>query len=128
MGIDFKGLDNECGYETNEKGGKQGKCFYRFDLLPPSAMFKAAEVFKFGAEKYAIDNWKKIDSRTHLNHALIHAYAYLQDNTQDDHLGHFLARALMFVEMAIIEQQQPKEDSSINMQLVVDMLTGEDIQ
>ena len=38
--------------ETNKRGGKQSATPYAFHFLPPHAIFAAAEVAKYGAEKY----------------------------------------------------------------------------
>ena len=37
---------------TNEQGGRQSATPYAFHFLPPHAVFAAAEVAKYGAEKY----------------------------------------------------------------------------
>lgn len=83
----------------NEKGGKQSRTMYRVDLLPPQATLAVAAVLKHGADKYGEHNWHGIPVADHLNHALIHAFAYLAGDTQDDHLEHFACRALMGLEM-----------------------------
>jgi hypothetical protein len=54
-----------------------------------------AEVTQYGAERYARDNWRLIEEESHINHALIHIFAYQAGNTQDDHLEHAFCR-LMF--------------------------------
>lgn len=87
---------------TNEKGAKQSRVLYGFDLLDPSAMFEMTKVLKEGAEKYGVDNWKGISVRDHLNHMLIHAYAYLAGDKSDDHLSHLMCRA-MFAQAVDIE-------------------------
>lgn len=83
----------------NEKGGKQSDTPYGFHLIPPSAIFDAAQVLKYGADKYGETfenrNYTKIDSVSHLNHALQHIYAHLAGDKSDDHLGHAIVR-LMF--------------------------------
>jgi len=80
---------------VNEKGGKQSKSPYRFDLVDGKAMFRLAGVLAYGATRYAPNNWRLISLQDHLNHALQHLFAYLAGDTQDDHLGHALCR-LMF--------------------------------
>ncbi len=81
--------------EVNERGGKQSRASMRFDLLDAESMMKLAGICARGAEKYGVDNWRKIDTADHINHALAHMYAYLAGDRQDDHLGHALARSLM---------------------------------
>ncbi len=79
---------------TNEKGGGQSKVHYRLDLIDPKALFATAKVLKEGADKYGAENWRLIDIDDHLNHLLIHAYAYLAGDTSDEHLSHIVCRAL----------------------------------
>jgi hypothetical protein len=52
-----------------------------------------AKVLSEGAEKYGEQNWRKIDIPDHLNHLLMHTYAYLAGDTTDEHLSHILCRA-----------------------------------
>jgi hypothetical protein len=84
---------------TNEHGGKQASSPYRFDLMDPVAQFALAEVLATGAEKYGIDNWRRIDAQSHVNHLLQHVYAWLAGDTTDDHLSHAYARAMMALAM-----------------------------
>jgi hypothetical protein len=59
------------------------------------ALLALAHVLQVGADKYARDNWRKIPAEEHFNHMIIHALAWLKGDTQDDHLGHMLCRAMM---------------------------------
>jgi len=77
----------------NEAGGKQSHVPVRFDLIDAKAMFAMASVLHEGAEKYGADNWRKISVEDHLNHMIMHAYAYLSGDRSDDHLSHALCRA-----------------------------------
>ena len=54
-----------------------------------------AKVMKEGAERYEANNWRLIPEEEHINHALIHLLAYMKEDTQDDHYGHFLCRLMM---------------------------------
>lgn len=47
------GVQPDVPTETNAAGGKQSKTPYAFHFLPPRAVFAAAEVAKYGAEKYS---------------------------------------------------------------------------
>ncbi len=87
----------------NEHGGLQSKTQSRLDLVPPLALLHIGKIVQDGAIKYAIDNWRLIPPIEHLNHALIHAQAYLVGDREDDHAGHFACRALMFLETTITE-------------------------
>jgi hypothetical protein len=90
----IKGVASE---ETtiNEDGGKQARLEYRFDLIDAKALFELASVLYTGEEKYGKDNWRKIDTESHLNHAISHAYAFLAGDRQSNHLAHALCRCLM---------------------------------
>lgn len=46
------GVQPDVPTETNAQGGKQSRTPYAFHFLPPHAVFAAAEVAKYGAEKY----------------------------------------------------------------------------
>ncbi len=94
MTREIKGVGPEAETEVNQKGGKQSKVLYRFDLADPKAMFEMCKVLKEGADKYGDDeNWRRIPVREHLNHLLIHTYAYLAGDRSDEHLSHIMCRA-----------------------------------
>lgn len=105
-----EGVGKDAPTVVNDRGGKQSKVLYRFDLLNPAAMFEMTKVLKYGAEKYGADNWKDIDVRDHLNHMLIHTYAYLAGDTSDEHLSHIMCRA-MFAQAVAIEDSKATSDS-----------------
>jgi dATP/dGTP diphosphohydrolase len=78
---------------TNEHGGSQSDVDVRFDLIDAKAMFAMAGVLDHGAKKYGANNWRLIPVEDHLNHLLMHTFAYLAGDTTDDHLSHILCRA-----------------------------------
>lgn len=78
---------------TNDQGGSQSLIPVRFDLIDGKAMFEMAKVLHTGAEKYGEENWRHIPINDHLNHGIMHAYAYLAGDRTDEHLSHFLCRA-----------------------------------
>lgn len=82
---------------TNEQGGLQSKLEYRFDLIDTKAIFALANVLHHGEVEYGKDNWRKIDTESHLNHALSHIYAHLAGDTQDSHLSHGFCRLMMAI-------------------------------
>jgi hypothetical protein len=93
--IIVKGVGKDAETVVNEYGGKQSKVEYRFDLLDPLAMFEITKVLKEGFDKYGDDeNWRRISVKDHLNHLLIHVYAYLAGDRQDEHLSHAMCRAM----------------------------------
>ena len=85
--------------EVNGEGGGQSKVKFRFDLLDPYAMFALADVMRYGAERYAPDNWRLIDCDTHINHAVGHIYEYMK-NRDMEALTHAFARLMMAVATA----------------------------
>lgn len=93
------GVGPDTPTETNEQGGKQSKVPYRCDLLPPLALLDVAAVLCKGLEKYPVDNWRKIDVRDHVNHAMTHLLAYLAGDKQDRHLAHAACRVLFALEL-----------------------------
>ncbi len=88
---------------TNEKGGSQSHVPVRFDLIDAAALFEMAKVLHEGAVKYGEDNWRKIDVPDHLNHLIMHAYAYLSGDRTDEHLSHIMCRAT-FAQGVALEQ------------------------
>ena len=81
----------------NYNGGRQSKLDYRFDLIDTKAIFALANVLHTGEQEYGKDDWRKIDTEDHLNHALSHIYAYLAGDKQDNHLSHALCRCMMSI-------------------------------
>jgi hypothetical protein len=100
----YTGLAPDAPITENDQGGQQSKVEGRFDLIPPLAMFALAQIMEHGAQRYAPNNWRKISVDDHVNHGLMHLFAYLAGDTQDDHLGHALARAAMAKELEMVEK------------------------
>lgn len=92
--------------ETNERGGSQSKIPVRFDLIDAKAIFEMASVLHEGAEKYGEGNWRLIPVEDHLNHLIMHAYAYLAGDRTDDHLSHIMCRATFAQGVAIAEDEE----------------------
>lgn len=90
----------------NEKGGKQSHIPVRFDLIDGKALFAMAAVLHEGAEKYGANNWRKIDIEDHLNHLIMHAYAYLSGDRTDDHLSHIMCRAMFAQAVEITNEEK----------------------
>lgn len=101
---ELKGVGPDTDIEVNEIGAKQSRVPYRMDLMPPQATLAVANVLHSGAEKYGANNWHGIPVDDHLNHALVHMYAYLAGDKQDDHLEHAACRALMALEIKLREK------------------------
>lgn len=79
---------------VNSKGGKQHKVEGRFDLIPSKPLERVAIVLEQGAEKYGENNWHRIDSVDHINHAIAHLFKYLSGDRSEDHLTNTICRAL----------------------------------
>ena len=90
----ISGVGKDAPTVTNSIGGKQSQSPCDFTLLDPPAMFAMCRVLSEGEAKYGPDNWRKISVRDHLNHMIIHAYAYLSGDTSDEHLAHAMCRAM----------------------------------
>lgn len=103
--VDDSLMDPEI--DINSKGGKQSALEGRWDLIPFSAIYQAAVVLKGGAEAYGVDNWRKISTESHLNHALEHIYSHLElkrlglDDDAEYDLGHALVRLMFAVAIDI---------------------------
>jgi hypothetical protein len=97
----LKNVGPDAPIVTNAIGGKQSKVDYRFDLLPAKATFAVAGVLDHGAKKYEPWNWLKIEAEEHVNHALIHMFAWLEGDEQDDHMSHAACRVMMALEKSL---------------------------
>lgn len=95
----------------NEKGHGQSDIKTRFDLVDGKAMFAMAAVLHEGAVKYGANNWRGISIEDHLNHLIMHAYAYLAGDRSDEHLSHIMCRA-MFAQA--VELQTPVNNDDLN--------------
>ncbi|MEH2130120.1 MAG: dATP/dGTP diphosphohydrolase domain-containing protein [Nostoc sp.] len=85
----------------SENGAKQSASLARMDLLPPSAIFTVGTILQQGAMKYGEENWRLIPTREHLNHAIIHVFAYLAGDKAEHHLGNAACRILMALEKSV---------------------------
>lgn len=90
--------------DPNHTGGRKfdgGKLQY--GLLPPHALQDVVKVLTFGAEKYEIDNWKRVPEakRRYFDAAQRHLWAYKAGEMNDpetgvNHLAHAVC-CLMFI-------------------------------
>lgn len=100
-GLEIAGVGQYAPTVTNEQGGKQSATTYAFDCLDPKAMFAMCKVLKEGRDKYGTDsNWRRIPVYDHLNHLLIHVFAFMAGDTSDNHLSHALCRAMFALAVA----------------------------
>jgi len=94
MTAKIKGVGPNVPTHTNKLGAGQSDIPYRFDLVDAKAMFAMTEVLAQGAAKYGQNNWRGIPIEDHLNHLVMHAYAYLAGDRTDNHLSHICCRAI----------------------------------
>lgn len=102
---DAPDLSKDAPPVINATGGKQSDTNCRLDLIDADALLSLGATLDAGAKKYGENNWRNIDVNSHLNHALVHAYAYLSGDKQDDHLAHFFCRAMMAVAIHLNERE-----------------------
>ena len=91
-GVSVDGVSPDQPIVINDKGGAQSDSPYRMDLLDGPATLDLGKRLAYGAKRYKPNNWRKIPIDDHLNHALVHIYAYLSGDTTDDHLSGAQAR------------------------------------
>lgn len=101
----IKGVGPDEPIQVHPNGAMEAKMSYGFHLLDAKAMFALAEVMHQGARKYARDNWRGIPVESHINHLLQHIFAFMAGDTQDDHLEHALARAMMALAVHLTEKE-----------------------
>jgi hypothetical protein len=103
------GVGPDAPIKTNEQGGQQSDLPYRLDLMPPFALLEVGRILAHGARKYAPWNWLKIDTNSHINHALVHLTAYLCGDDSEgkpiEHLKHAACRVMMALEVALREEK-----------------------
>jgi hypothetical protein len=78
----------------------------RYDLLPPEAIEKMAQVLTFGAKKYAPDGWRHVpDALQRYQAAMLrHAFAMQRGEINDPesglpHAAHIMCCAAFIVEL-----------------------------
>ncbi len=60
----------------------------RYDLLPPAAIRRLADIFERGANKYSARNWEKgLPLSRFIDSALRHTFQYLEGRRDEDHIG-----------------------------------------
>lgn len=94
-------------------GGEKGKKLARFDLIPKKALWKVAELYGKGAEKYDDHNWRRGYPYSLSQAALERHYAlWVEGQDYDDETGcHHLA-AVIFHALSLItfEEEHPEMD------------------
>lgn len=108
---EFRTLDSgerdvfQTGARRDTQAGKP-----RYDLIPPSALRRVAELYARGAEKYGDRNWQKGIPINRLYASLLrHIYQWAEGDNVEDHLAAviFNAMAIMWTEEQIEEGNLP---------------------
>lgn len=96
---------------TNEAGGQQTHVSERLDLVDGAALLVLGAAFAEGAtpneyrDAYPEGNWRKIEAKSHLNHALIHIAKHLSGDRGERHAAHAQIRIHMWIAKLIEEGQ-----------------------
>src|SRR5579875_2019624 len=67
--------------------------------LPTYGQFSMAMTIERGAQKYGVNNWRRIDYAAQVRHALSHLLAYLAGNRAEDHIGNAICRIGFAIEV-----------------------------
>lgn len=94
--------------------GKKGKKLARMDLIPAYPLFKLAEVYGIGAEKYASYNWAQggIPFSSLFAAMIRHAYQWQAGEDIDPENGQFHLASVAWMAFALIElsRTHPEDD------------------
>lgn len=95
-------------------GGKKGKKLARMDLIPTYPLFKLAEVYGMGAEKYAPYNWAQggIPFSSLFAAMIRHAYQWQagEDNDPENGQKHLASVAWMAFALLELSRTHPEDD------------------
>ena len=98
---------------TSPTGGQKGRKLARFDLIPQGALWKVAELYGKGAEKYDDWNWRKGYAWSLSIGALMrHLSLFLQGEDYDKETGCHHLTAVVFHAMTLLtfEEERPEFD------------------
>ncbi len=98
--------------ESSTEGRKDDNGKWRFSLLPLTPILEVIKVLEFGAQKYAVDNWKKVpDSNDrYFDAAMRHLLSWRQGERNDPETGlNHLAHAVCCLLFLIWFDKQDKE-------------------
>lgn len=78
----------------------------RVDLLPPNALLKVGQVLAYGAQKYAPENWRRVEGWRwrYTAAALRHLFAWMRGEQMDQesnlpHLAHAACCVLFLLDL-----------------------------
>ena len=103
--------------QTSSTGGQKGQKDAAFDLLPAPALFAIAEVFNYGAKKYAAHNWRK-GYEWSLNYAAMqrHLWAFWngENNDPESGLPHLAHAGFHTMALLTFMEEHPEFDNRPN--------------
>ena len=109
---DEKKLHENQSEQSLDMGTKYDSDKPRMDLIPPHAELLLAQVLTYGANKYASDNWRKVDnaSQRYLAAALRHINSHRQGEVIDPesglpHLAHAMCSLAFILEIGPCSDQ-----------------------
>jgi Domain of unknown function (DUF5664) len=85
--------------EVTPRGGKHTRVNERWDLLPYPALRDIAECMHHGSIKYGEKNYQKISVAANINHAIRHAFMFIEGDTSEDHLVNAATRMVFALEL-----------------------------
>jgi hypothetical protein len=93
---------------TNSNGARQSRSLYAFDLLDPQVMLLLANTLKYGADKYAPNNWRGWTASEQYNHLMAHLTAWKAGDKSEYHPANIICRCMFLVAKIIEEEQHMK--------------------
>jgi hypothetical protein len=102
-GVYQDGLDSKFGNAQRDPNYPQSHVESRFDLVDPEAMLRLAHVLWYGAERYGVNNWRKIPQEQHIGRVIYHLVKHLEGDRTEDHLGHAFTRAMFAIGTDVTE-------------------------
>jgi hypothetical protein len=93
--------------------GKKGKKLARMSLIPGEALFRLAEVYGIGEQKYASHNWRRggIEFSALFDAMIRHAYQWLEGEEVDpDGQKHLASVAWMAFALLTLSETHPEDD------------------
>lgn len=96
---------------TSPTGGRKGKKRARFDLIPAGALWKVAEVYGLGADKYEDWNWRKgMDWSLPLAALERHLYQFKGGEDYDSENGQAHLASVVFHALTLLTYMDEQPD------------------
>lgn len=103
---------------THRNGSKESVSPFALDVVP-TALLEVGRVLYEGERKYGCDrNWRGIEARQHLRHALNHALAHLAGDRSEGAIGHLarlVCRGLFALEVELDKNEFGIEDNDVGL-------------